>query len=139
MAANRDFADYCCELLGSVGPCMAKRMFGGWGLSLEGLTFAIIADLGDGDKLWLKADADSTAQFEALQCQRFSYSGQKNGKSVNMSMGYYSAPVDAMESSLAMAPWARLALGSALAAQSLKVARKPAPKRRRPAGKPPGG
>ena len=56
MAANRDFADYCCELLSSVGPCLAKRMFGGWGLSLDGLTFAIIADLGDGDKLWLKAD-----------------------------------------------------------------------------------
>jgi len=139
MAANRDFADYCCELLSSVGPCLPKRMFGGWGLSLDGLTFAIIADLGDGDKLWLKADAASTAQFEALQCQRFSYSGVKNGKPVNMSMAYYSAPVDAMESALAMAPWARLALDSALAAQLLKAQRKPATtRRRRPSTRPPG-
>ncbi|MEO8543848.1 MAG: TfoX/Sxy family protein [Betaproteobacteria bacterium] len=138
MAASRDFVDYCCELLSSVGPCVAKRMFGGWGLSLDGLTFAIIANLDGGEKLWLKADADSTAQFEAIQCQRFSYSGQKNGKPVNMSMAYYSAPIDAMESALAMAPWARLALGSALAAQQLKASRKPAVRRPRTHTKPPG-
>ncbi len=140
MAASRDFADYCCELLSSVGPCVARRMFGGWGLSLNGLTFAIIADLGEGEKLWLKADAQSTAQFEALQCQRFSYSGQKNGKPVNMSMGYYSAPEDAMESALAMAPWARLALGSALAAQQKKKkpARASAAPRRRASKRPSG-
>jgi hypothetical protein len=27
------FADYCCELLASVGPCERKRMFGGFGIS----------------------------------------------------------------------------------------------------------
>lgn len=139
MAASRDFVDYCCELLSSVGPCVAKRMFGGWGLSLDGLTFALISDRGDGEQLWLKADADSTAQFEASQCQRFSYSGLKNGKAVHMSMAYYSAPIDAMESSLAMAPWARLALGSALAAQHLKASRKPAVRRRHVDTKPPPG
>ena len=45
---NRQFADYCCELLSTQGPCVAKRMFGGWGISVDGLTFAIIADLGGG-------------------------------------------------------------------------------------------
>lgn len=47
-----DFALYCCELLSSAGPCVAKRMFGGFGLSTDGLTIAIIADLGSGEKLW---------------------------------------------------------------------------------------
>jgi DNA transformation protein and related proteins len=136
MAASRDFADYCCELLSSVGPCVARRMFGGWGLSLDGLTFGIISDRGDGEKLWLKADAQTTAQFEAKHCQRFTYSGHKNGKPVHMSMAYYSVPADAMESPLAMAPWARLALDSALRAQGAKTSRKPA--RRRSPGKPPG-
>lgn len=131
MTASRDFADYCCELLSSVGPCLARRMFGGWGLSLDGLTFAIIADLGDGDRLWLKADADSTARFEALQCRRFTYSGHKNGKPVHMQMGYYSAPDEAMESALAMAPWARMALDSAIAAQQGKASRKPTARRPR--------
>jgi DNA transformation protein len=52
-------------------------------------------------------------------------------------MGYYSAPVDAMESALAMAPWARLALGAALQAHSLKAQRKPTTRRK--SNKPPGG
>lgn len=130
MPASTDFADYCCELLSGVGPCRARRMFGGFGLSLDGLTFAIIADLGDGDRLWLKADAHSTPRFEALGCRRFTYSGQKNGKPVQMQMSYYSAPDDAMESALAMAPWAQLALQSALAAQQRAADRKrtPAPR-----------
>ena len=36
MAITADFADYCCELLSSLGPCKPKRMFGGWGISAEG-------------------------------------------------------------------------------------------------------
>ena len=59
------FAHYCCELLASAGPCTAKRMFGGWGISVEGLTVAIVADLGQGQKLWLKADDQSKGRHEA--------------------------------------------------------------------------
>ena len=101
MAANRDFADYCCELLASVGPCVPKRMFGGWGISTDGLTIAIIADLGSGEKLWLKADDDTRSQMEAAGCERFTYAS-------------YSAPEDTLESPHAMAPWARMALNCAL-------------------------
>ena len=136
MAANRDFADYCFELLSSVGPCIAKRMFGGWGLSLDGLTFAIIADLGEGEKLWLKANAQTVDRFEAEGGKRFTMTMQKKDGPAQVSMGYYSAPVDAMESALAMAPWARLALDSALQAQSLKTKRKPVTRRK--TNKPPG-
>ena len=136
MAANRDFADYCCELLSSVGPCVAKRMFGGWGLSLDGLTFAIIADLGEGEKLWLKANAQTVDRFEAEGGKRFTMTMQKKDGPAQVSMGYYSASVDAMESALAMAPWARLALDSALQAQSLKTKRKPVTRRK--TNKPPG-
>ncbi|MEO7938728.1 MAG: TfoX/Sxy family protein, partial [Burkholderiaceae bacterium] len=46
MAASSDFVDYCLELLSGVGPCAAKRMFGGWGIALDGLNLALIADLG---------------------------------------------------------------------------------------------
>ena len=136
MAANRDFADYCCELLSSVGPCIAKRMFGGWGLSLDGLTFAIIADLGEGEKLWLKADSQTEHRFEAQGGKRFTMTMQRKDGPAQVSMGYYSVPVDAMESALVMAPWARLALGTALQAHSLKTRRKP-PTRRK-SNKPPG-
>jgi len=111
-----EFAQYCCELLSTAGPCVAKRMFGGYGISIDGLTIAILADLGQGEKLWLKASPEVAARFEAAGCQRFTYLAK--GKS--RSMGYYSAPSEAMESVHEMASWARLALASALAARSPK-------------------
>ena len=111
-AMSREFADYCCELLASAGPCVARRMFGGWGLSTEGLTLAIIADLGGGERLYLKASDETRARFEAAGCERFVYPA----KGRVMSMNYYSAPDEAMESAQFMQPWARLALECALKA-----------------------
>jgi DNA transformation protein len=116
-AKNRQFADYCCDLLSTQGPCLAKRMFGGWGISVEGLTFAIIADLGGGDKLWLKADEICRTRFEAAGCERFVYVG----KSKTASMGYYTAPEEAMDSQDAMLPWARLALECAIRANAAQA------------------
>ena len=72
-SVSRGFADYCCELLASAGPCVARRMFGGWGLSTGGLTLAIIADLGEGERLYLKTDAATRAAFEAAGCAQFVY------------------------------------------------------------------
>ena len=114
------FAHYCCDLLASVGPCVAKRMFGGYGISTEGLTLAILADLGAGDVLWLKACDTSQATFEAAGCQRFTYAA----KGKTMQMNYYSAPDEAMESAQLMAPWARLALEAALKARMSQPAAK---------------
>lgn len=140
MTANRDFVDYCLELLCGVGPCTARRMFGGWGLALDGLNLALISDLGDGEKLWLKADADTQGQFEAAGCLRFTWSTHKKGEPTQLSMGYYSAPADAMESALFMTPWARMALGSARKAQLAKPApRASAARKRRSSRGPPGG
>ena len=135
MPTPRDFADFCCELLSSLGRVQAKRMFGGWGLSVEGMTVAIVADLGDGDTLWLKADDLSRADFEAAGCKRFSYPMRRGGETRMQSMNYYSAPEDAMDSAHAMAAWARLALQSAVAAHAAK----PAPQPKRPASKKPAG
>jgi len=141
MAIRNDFVDYCLELLSGVGACIAKRMFGGWGIALDGLTLALIADLGAGDKLWLKADTQSQVLFEAEGCQRFRMIMVKKGVAVPVSMGYYSAPVDAMESTLAMTPWARLALDSARKASLLRPPRRAARPigLRKPSNRPPGG
>ena len=119
MAITADFAHYCCELLSSLGPCRAKRMFGGWGISIDGMSVAILVNLGQGDTLWLKVDEESKPAFEAEGCARFTYEvkGQLKG------MNYYAAPADAMESPALMAPWARLALQAALYAHSAKTAR----------------
>jgi DNA transformation protein and related proteins len=117
---DREFADYCCELLSSLGPCSARRMFGGWGISTEGLTVAILADLGGGATLWLKASPDDSQRYTDAACQRFSYAA----KGKTMGLNYYSAPTDAMESPALMAPWARLALEAALQARTKLVAKK---------------
>jgi DNA transformation protein and related proteins len=118
-----DFADYCCELLGSLGPVQAKRMFAGWGLSLDGLTMAIIA----WDKLFLKGNAQSKPQYQAAGCEEFVY--EKDGRV--MRMAYYTAPESALESRAAMQPWAQLAMQAAVAARKPVRAAKP-----RPADKP---
>ena len=137
MAADRAFADYCCELLQSAGPCAAKRMFGGWGISVDRLSIAIIADLGKGDKLWLKADDATRAQWLAAGSERFNYVVTKNGVTQTMGMNYYSAPEEAIDSPDAMRPWARLALDCAISALAQKLARKSAkgPVVKRPAAK----
>ncbi|MEI8157029.1 MAG: TfoX/Sxy family protein, partial [Burkholderiales bacterium] len=121
-----DFALYCCEILSSAGPCTAKRMFGGWGISTDGLTIAIIADLGRGEKLWLKANDESRQAWEAAGCERFTYSASKDGEPVSRGMNYYSAPEDAMDSAHAMAAWARMALQAALMTKNTKKSPKKA-------------
>lgn len=119
-----EFTAHCLDLLAGLGPCAARRMFGGWGISLDGITFALIADLGDGERLWLKTDDDSMARFLAEGCPRFLYPSRGRV----MRMHYHAAPEAAMESPALMLDWARLAWQAALRAQ----ARSPAKKKRRP-------
>ena len=128
MAIPQDFADYCCELLSSVGPCRAKRMFGGWGISVDGLTIALLADLSPPGaaaqvRLYLKASESTRVQYESAGCLRFVY----NMKGVDKGLNYYAAPDEAMESPDAMRPWAQLAYGCAVQAHLEKA--KPRPKR----------
>ncbi len=122
--ARNQFARYCCDLLSAAGPCVARRMFGGYGISTDGLTLAIVADLGAGEQLWLKADAAARPVFEAAGCERFVYLA----KDKTMSMNYYSAPDEAMESPHLMAPWARPALQAALQARKAKPVAKSKPR-----------
>jgi DNA transformation protein and related proteins len=117
--APNQFVNHCLELLGAVGSTRSRRMFGGHGLYVDDLFIGLIAY----DRLFLKADAQTRAAFEAAGCQPFVYDGA--GKSVTL--GYFSAPEEAMESPPLMQPWARLALAAALRARALKP---PAPARK---------
>jgi DNA transformation protein len=112
-----EFVQHCIDLLAGTGRCVAKRMFGGWGISTGGLTLAIIADLGDGERLWLKVDATTVPRFDAAACKPFVYLAK--GKPVNLN--YRSAPDDAMESAVLMRPWGLLALDAAVRAKVSKT------------------
>ncbi len=116
-----EFVAHCTELLASAGAVRSRRMFGGRGFYIDELFVALIA----GDRLYLKADAQTRSVFEAAGCTPFVYGGA--GKSVTL--GYFSAPDDAMESPPLMQPWARHALAAALRARAAKpAARRPARK-----------
>ena len=52
MAKQSDYVIYLFELLTDFGDVEAKSMFGGFGLYLDGLMFAIVAD----DALYFKVD-----------------------------------------------------------------------------------
>ena len=108
------FVDYVMELLGPFGTVGARRMFGGHGLYLDGLMFAIVA----GDLLYLKADEMSRIEFEQAGCEIFAYARQGKRATIN----FYRAPEDAMESPDLMLPWARSAYAAALRANAKKQA-----------------
>ena len=110
------FVLHACELLSCVGPCVARRMFGGWGISVEDMNIAIIAH----DALYLKTNADTVSIW--LEAGRAPFVFEAKGK--RMSMQYHAPPAEALEAPALMAPWARLALDAALAARRPKAPRR---------------
>jgi len=106
--------DYAIELLGPFGTVSTRAMFGGHGIYLDGVLFAIVTQ----DALWLKGDAINRSEFEAAGCAPFSYA--RSGKTVVTS--FFQAPADAMESPQAMIPWARSAYAAALRANAKRRA-----------------
>ena len=118
-----DYIQHCLELLAPLGPTRARRMFGGFGLYADDVFVAIVQD----EQLYLKVDDTTRGRFEAAGCQPFIYDAA--GKSV--SLGYWTAPDEAVESPALMVPWARLAFEAALRARNKpgKAAKAASPRR----------
>jgi DNA transformation protein len=128
MLPAMDLVEHTLELFAPLGAARAKRMFGGWGLYIDELFVALIAF----DRLYLKADAATEASFAAAGSRPFVYDG--GAKPVTMS--YWAAPPEALESPAAMAPWAQRAIAAALRARTLSKPRKAAAKRSAPGAGP---
>ena len=107
-----DFVDYVLELLGPFGTVGARRMFGGHGVYLDGLMFALVSE----DTLYLKADEMNRIEFEQAGCEIFGYA--RKGK--RATLNFFRAPEDAMESPELMLPWARTAYAAALRTNAKK-------------------
>jgi DNA transformation protein len=107
-----EFIDYVMELFGPFGTVRTRRMFGGYGVFLDGLMFAIVSE----DMLYLKADEMNRIEFEQAGCEIFGYA--RKGK--RATLGFFCAPGDAMESPELMLPWARTAYAAALRANAKK-------------------
>lgn len=106
---------YVVELMHSLGPVRSKRMFGGHGIFLDGLMFALVIR----STLYFKADEVTQGDFQVRGLGPFSYS--KGGK--EFSLSYFEAPEEAMEDEQEMAAWAGSAYGVALRAASKKKKR----------------
>jgi DNA transformation protein len=109
---EKEFVSYVVELMQSIGPVYAKGMFGGHGIYLDGLMFALIAD----SVLYLKIDEDTEDLFKDKGLEAFTYI--KKGKACKMS--YYQAPEETLEDNEQMSAWANRAYTAALKAASKK-------------------
>ena len=103
------------ELCQSMGPVSSRKMFGGYGLFLNGLMFGLIAD----SCLYFKVDEQSKPEFVSRDLEPFYYS--KNGK--DYAMSYFQAPEEALEDPEEMNTWGNIGYGAALRAAAGKKAR----------------
>ncbi len=111
MVASHELVAHVLELLAPLGHPRSLRMFGGHGIYVDDLFIALVLF----ERLYLKADDQTRAAFEAARCEPFTYEGKKGDVHV---MSYWTAPADALESSEEMRPWARRAMEAALRAKA---------------------
>ncbi len=123
MSVSNDFRDFVLEQLASTGRVAPRAMFGGVGLYLDGLFFALIDD----DTLYFKADDASRKRYEAAGSRPFCPDPSRPGQA----MGYWQVPADVLEDGEALAEWAREAVAVALSRRGKRGVRRRAPAARR--------
>ena len=101
-----EFVDNLQEVFVLFGPVQARRMFGCYGIFHDGLMFGLVAD----EVLYLKADDNSSAEFEKRGLDQFEY--EKKSKKIKMS--YYMAPEEIFDDPEEAKVWASLAFDAAL-------------------------
>ncbi len=105
MASDREFADRVVGRLLPFGPVTARRMFGGFGVYLDGVMFGLIG----WNTLYFKVDDGNRGDFERAGMEPFTY----QGKTKPVEMPYWRAPPGSMESPETLLPWAEIALEAA--------------------------
>ena len=109
---DKELVSHVVDLMQSIGPVYAKSMFGGHGIFLDGLMFALVAD----SVLYLKVDTETVNEFIDRDLDAFTY--YKKGK--QLKMGYYQAPDEILDDSEIMNLWANNAYSVALRAAIIK-------------------
>src|SRR6185436_3194838 len=137
--------DFLIDLFADFGPVTIRKMFSGFGISADGINFALSLRAG----LFFRADETTIPQFEAEGSKPFQY--QTSTKTVTVN-SYWELPARLFDDSEELSAWAKAALSAAQRAAlrkrpkvrkaASKSAAKPAakrkravPKKTRPAGK----
>ena len=103
---SAEFTAHLRDLFAPFARIDVRPMFGGYGLYRDGTIFAIAID----DAVYLKVDDETRAAFEAAGSAPFVYTATEKP----ITMSYWSAPAEAVDSPQDMLPWARLAYAAAL-------------------------
>ena len=98
------------DVLGHIEGVTSKKMFGGYGIYLNGVIFAIITD---DSELRFKVDETNQQQYEEAGSEQFIYTGHKNKKPTPMP--YWTVPEAVMENRELIEEWA---------CQSAKISKK---------------
>jgi len=113
MPKQTDFTIWVVEQLAPLGAIRVRSMFGGFGVYVDDLFFAIIDD----DVLYFKTDEMNREHFVKAGTEPFRYPA-KDGTMTAMS--YFSAPEIALDDQDELLDWARLGLDAALRARRSK-------------------
>ena len=116
--------DFLIDLFSGFGPVTIRRMFSGFGISADGINFALALRGG----LYLRADEQSIPRFEAEGVRPFQY--QTRAKTVTVG-SYWQLPERLYDDPEALTEWARAALAAAQ-----RAALRKRPKARKSANKP---
>jgi DNA transformation protein len=116
MAVSDDYRDFVLEQLASAGRVTPRAMFGGVGLYLEGLFFALIDD----DTLYFKTDDTSRDRYQRAGSRPFCPFPDRP----DQAMAYWEVPAGVLEDAEELAAWAREAMGVALAKRPRRPARR---------------
>jgi DNA transformation protein and related proteins len=109
--------DFLIDLFSDFGPVTIRRMFSGFGISADGINFALALRGG----LYLRADEETVARFEAEGSKPFQY--QTRAKTVTVA-SYWQLPERLYDDPEELTGWARAALAAAQRAAIRKAPRK---------------
>jgi DNA transformation protein and related proteins len=114
--------EFLIDLFASFGPVTIRRMFSGFGISADGINFALALRGG----LYLRADEASFAKFEAAGSKPFSYETRARTMTVR---SYWQVPAHLFDDTDEFAGWARDAFAAAQRAALTKRTKKRATSR----------
>ncbi|MGC2780430.1 MAG: TfoX/Sxy family protein [Bradyrhizobium sp.] len=114
--------EFLIDLFSGFGPVTIRRMFSGFGISADGINFALALRSG----LYLRADEASFAKFEAAGSKPFSYETRARTMTVR---SYWQVPAHLFDDTDEFALWAREAFAAAQRAALTKRTKKKASSR----------
>jgi DNA transformation protein len=114
VAISQEYLRYVLEQLRGLGRITSRRMFGGAGIYCGEVFFALVFE----DQLYFKEGDANRAEYEERGMQRFKPYADRP----ELSMTYYTVPVDVLEDSEQLREWGRRSVAAALILAKAKSA-----------------